>query len=320
MLCGTRTVSWDVFVRGMASLDLGRASWMWLLRWQPADKAITAVPGVRHHLHLVLSLVSLWSSIPRPTNWHHHQCRATLHGETTSMRNYLARFYSRLRMSPTIAVPLVVCRAFIWLVMSLPLAVPVIVFVPDTRTASFSPPNTRPSGFPGWPQNMQAFTLVVGVFGLIWLAIAMMVTFTFTSKILSPDKGALELDMSQEGIIRALRDRLATDPKDKSYSMYGVLQCLMPTDPSPPSYDKPRGVIYQELLMDLIAWNPRFIRLLSGAGINKLPNTPSWVPDWSATPQDPWLQRLDEQDADVRIVEEPNFIVGAIYSLLGRLF
>jgi hypothetical protein len=83
------------------------------------------------------------------------------------------------------------------------------------------------------------------------------------------------------GVIQAIRERGATDPKDRSFGVYGVLRRLSVLL-SQPDYAKTRARIYQELLVDLIRWQPRMINLVLDAGIaSRFADVPSWVPDWT---------------------------------------
>ncbi|KAI0905078.1 heterokaryon incompatibility protein-domain-containing protein [Ustulina deusta] len=96
------------------------------------------------------------------------------------------------------------------------------------------------------------------------------------------------------GVIRSLRHRESTDPRDKSYSLYGILGTLDPNSSSAwlsePDYDKSKSAVYLELLSDLLEWQPDLVRLLMDAGIGQLPHPgPSWVPDWSPNGPRTWL-------------------------------
>ena len=90
------------------------------------------------------------------------------------------------------------------------------------------------------------------------------------------------------GIIHALQERQASVAKDKSFAMYGVLSSLGITV-SQPDYKDQLGLVYQKLLTDLVTWRPAMISLLIDIGTT-LPNTPSWVPDWSTIHGRRWLQ------------------------------
>jgi hypothetical protein len=98
----------------------------------------------------------------------------------------------------------------------------------------------------------------------------------------------LPLPITLPGIIHAVRSRIDTDPKDKSYSIYGVLRSLgVPLTRA--DYAKSQQQIYQELFVDLIKWNARSITLILDAGESGMPNAPSWVPNWYNIANQAWL-------------------------------
>lgn len=74
-------------------------------------------------------------------------------------------------------------------------------------------------------------------------------------------------DILLEGIVHTMRQRRATDPKDKSYAMYSVLENAIP-NLHRPDYEKSRGQIYHELLLDLLEWSPVAMILLLDAGVS----------------------------------------------------
>lgn len=96
--------------------------------------------------------------------------------------------------------------------------------------------------------------------------------------------------ISLVGILQALRERRATNAKDKSFAMHGVMQNL-DLVLSKPDYGKSLGLVYQELFTDLVNWHPALINLLIDIG-PALPKTPSWVPDWSTSQKRMWLPRV----------------------------
>ncbi|KAH8743074.1 hypothetical protein F5882DRAFT_500669 [Hyaloscypha sp. PMI_1271] len=98
-------------------------------------------------------------------------------------------------------------------------------------------------------------------------------------------------DALMEGLIHAIRQRQATNPKEKSYAFYGVLQTLG-LQLSKPNYRKSRGQVYHALFSDLLYWRSSAIVLLLDAGNaldypSDMSGAPSWVPDWSGLPPKP---------------------------------
>lgn len=112
-------------------------------------------------------------------------------------------------------------------------------------------------------------------------------------------------------VARALRYRKATNARDKSFALHGILGILsgrqakggpvMPGFGDGPAtwlradYSKSVSEVYRELFMNLVRLWPPFICLLVDAGTfkdeeNHLRDpTPSWVPDWSAVREKAWL-------------------------------
>ena len=78
---------------------------------------------------------------------------------------------------------------------------------------------------------------------------------------------------------RILRERHATDPKDKAFALYGILERVNIPQPLP-DYHKSLGTIYHKLYKQILRHQPRMVNLLVDAGGGRL-DGPSWVPDWS---------------------------------------
>lgn len=87
-------------------------------------------------------------------------------------------------------------------------------------------------------------------------------------------------------IIQAVRNRTSSDPKDKSYGLYGVLESFgVPLSAS--DYQKTPEEVHQELFSDLLAWRGDFLRLLMDVRAdNGRPSepTPTWVPPFHEVP------------------------------------
>ncbi|OTA96050.1 hypothetical protein M434DRAFT_393125 [Hypoxylon sp. CO27-5] len=92
------------------------------------------------------------------------------------------------------------------------------------------------------------------------------------------------------GILQAIRTRRATDDKDRSYAVYGVLQRLGVKELSNPDYSASLDQVYKELIMDLLRYNPALIHLLIDAGISTSIGHPSWVPDLRIVADKQWVR------------------------------
>lgn len=93
------------------------------------------------------------------------------------------------------------------------------------------------------------------------------------------------------GMLKALRERNSSEPKDKAFGLYGVLQALKvePQRGTKVDSTKPLGEVYYDLFRDLLLWNPRLICLLLDVG-PPIPHAPSWVPDWSTLRERSWIK------------------------------
>ncbi|KAF5531195.1 het-domain-containing protein [Fusarium napiforme] len=80
-------------------------------------------------------------------------------------------------------------------------------------------------------------------------------------------------------IAQAIRDRNSKWPHDRVYAIDSVLR-LLGAHPPTPDYQKPLGHVYRDAIVSLMEWNPTLINLLIDCG-PRLPDAPSWVPDWS---------------------------------------
>ncbi|KAI0897300.1 heterokaryon incompatibility protein-domain-containing protein [Annulohypoxylon nitens] len=92
------------------------------------------------------------------------------------------------------------------------------------------------------------------------------------------------------GILQTIRTREATDERDRSYAAYGVLQRLGIKNLSQPDYSKSLGQVYQDLIRDLLQWNPTTLSLLLDAGVYPQNDYPSWVPHWSTAAKSQWIR------------------------------
>lgn len=93
------------------------------------------------------------------------------------------------------------------------------------------------------------------------------------------------------GMLKALRERNSSEPKDKAFGLYGVLQALEVAPRKGTIVDSTQtlGEVYYELFRDLLLWNPRLICLLLDVG-PPIPHAPSWVPNWSTLRERSWIQ------------------------------
>ncbi|RSM08132.1 hypothetical protein CEP52_004838 [Fusarium oligoseptatum] len=89
------------------------------------------------------------------------------------------------------------------------------------------------------------------------------------------------------GLVRAIRERECTQKKDRVFAVWGILQRLG-IHQLAPNYRKSTGQVYRDAFAGLVEWRPSFINLLLDTG-SRLPDAPSWVPDWSTITERSWL-------------------------------
>lgn len=105
------------------------------------------------------------------------------------------------------------------------------------------------------------------------------------------DGGEETMAAITDGVIHTLRERQSTNPKDKSYALHGVLQNLG-FEVSDVDYQKSKGKVFHELLLDLLYWDSSAAVPLQDAGRSwnsdpEMLEAPSWVPDWTALEANP---------------------------------
>ncbi|KAI6092416.1 heterokaryon incompatibility protein-domain-containing protein [Hypoxylon rubiginosum] len=119
-----------------------------------------------------------------------------------------------------------------------------------------------------------------------------------------------------EGVVQTLRQRKATDPKDKVFALYGVLDHFG-LRLTTPDYSKSPAQIYHELFLALLRRNSSAIVLLIDAGQYPdntdeaaMVDAPSWVPNWNRQPSlsipDDWFKASDPY---VNLSQGPNKLV-----------
>lgn len=90
-------------------------------------------------------------------------------------------------------------------------------------------------------------------------------------------------------IIRVLRERTVSEPKDRSYAIHGVLRRLG-MQLSPVDYGRSLSQVYQDLFTDLVRWEPRMVSLILDATAGAFSDSPSWVPNWNG-PKESLVER-----------------------------
>lgn len=93
------------------------------------------------------------------------------------------------------------------------------------------------------------------------------------------------------GIVHALRERRAGEPRDKVYALHSILKRGGATL-AKVQYQQAVSVVYTNFFHNLLAWNRAFITLILDAGLaHATDGRPSWVPDWRNDGHRTWLDR-----------------------------
>ena len=128
----------------------------------------------------------------------------------------------------------------------------------------------------------------------------------------------------RDGMVTMLslhRQRHATEPKDKVFSLHGVLHALgVPLQPA--EYSRPLEEVYRTFTVQMILWLGS-LNLLIEAGESGLVDSPSWVPDWRKELQRPIMRETAstsepsfgfvEQD---RVVETAALIIDSVETVM----
>jgi len=108
-------------------------------------------------------------------------------------------------------------------------------------------------------------------------------------------------------LIRAVRERRSSFPKDQVFAVHGVLRQLG-VKLAPPDYEKSTGLVYRDFFTDILRWAPSLINLMIDAGSTPPLGAPSWVPDWNMSPGPSWQPSSYVYD----FVEEPQWKEGEL--------
>jgi len=82
-------------------------------------------------------------------------------------------------------------------------------------------------------------------------------------------------------ILVEIRGRASTDPRDKVFALHGILTAFEANFPNP-SYDKPAEQVFRETAEAVVRHDTRNMHILYHVSSqNRMPDLPSWAPDWS---------------------------------------
>jgi hypothetical protein len=150
------------------------------------------------------------------------------------------------------------------------------IFIGNSRlyNALLTIPRTCSSHFDSYTARVPWF---VAVLRTIWNTILDIFVVAYT-----------EENYSANGVVQSIRRRSVTNPKDKAFAYYGVLQTLG-ARLTIPNYATPAHVIHQAFFVDLLRWNSCSLALLVEAGVCGHGLRPSWVPKWHSPGYRSWV-------------------------------
>lgn len=259
LVCGKSVISWSDLLRSLEFYH---------------DRSRSYIPRylgpVRsHNLESWWYLLIVWTSISRPTRWHGKAMRLLPQGRShISVKDYTAK-YLEYYQSWSLAMR-----------MSSLVLTPVLTLFPWMLARSM-----------GIQLNGGEFSWYVKVLMLAYLSFMGVSAYSF-QRTFKPFNHIPEVEEAVlVGMLKALRERNSSEPKDKAFGLYGVLQALevAPRNGMIVDSTKPLGEVYYELFRDLLLWNPRLVCLLLDVG-PPIPHAPSWVPDWSTLRERSWIQ------------------------------
>ena len=89
------------------------------------------------------------------------------------------------------------------------------------------------------------------------------------------------------GLHVALRERNCTDPRDRAFAMFGILQSLGASF-SAPNMQGTVGQTHRRFLEKTLRWQPYSLAMIVDAGY-PIDDAPSWVPNWMISCPSKWL-------------------------------
>ncbi|KAI1130974.1 heterokaryon incompatibility protein-domain-containing protein [Nemania abortiva] len=302
LMCGPTSLAWDKFVRGFAVCQ---------------ERFETATPAQ----NFLKDLIEVWLEVERQEHWNGN------HRHRTDLGGMSARVYQHHAKSMITEHPFLTPIFMIQTVIATFIANFITIFG-ITLIIGIIPAGVQ--------HNLKRFAYIIAIISLVLGIIgAFLETFlefwrvsfhhdgvrvTFNGVPRNIDLG-IRLDGAAEsvrkrgdivldGVIQAIRERKSTDPRDRSYALYGVLRNLG-IGLTAPDYTKPTSQVYHQLLADLLRWQPKLLNLMLDVNGNPLPGSPSWVPDWSTAADRNWIDlgyiyswTDPQEDRSPRVIEQ----------------
>ncbi|KAJ8125161.1 hypothetical protein O1611_g8478 [Lasiodiplodia mahajangana] len=280
IMCGSTSLTWDRFVRGFA---------VCLERFE------TATPAQ----NFLKDLIEVWLEVERQEHWNGN------HRHRTDLRDMSARAYQEYAKNKVMEHPFLI-PIFMMQTLIATFVANFITIFSITLVIGIIPAGAQ--------KNLKRFAyigaiiaLVLGIVGAFldvflefWRVSfdnsGIKITFDGVPRNIdlgirlddSTESGRKRGDIVLDGVIQAIRERKSSDPRDRSYALYGVLRNLG-IGLTAPDYTKPTSQLYHQLLADLLRWQPKLLNLMLDVNGNPLPGSPSWVPDWGSAADRNWI-------------------------------
>jgi hypothetical protein len=276
LLCGSTALKWDRVVRGMQLC--------------PRQSSLVTPSN-----DTLADLINVWMNVERPEQWNgNYPRRTTKEGRSVSAYQREAKGMIFGHLLWILFLPFaILVGSFVSTFLNFFIVVFVVGFIPAILCHTIV-----------YFMYIDAiFSLVISiVIGLLEMAFefvrwrhgqpklsAMPRSINFGVEITRDSKDQRQSgDIFLDGVIKAIRERKSTNPRDRSYALYGVFRKLG-IGSSAPDYTKSVGQVYQELFTSLIRWRPRLLSLMMDVNNDPLRGAPSWVPNWSTAAETNWI-------------------------------
>ncbi|KAF2500878.1 HET-domain-containing protein [Lophium mytilinum] len=317
-ICGDKAISWDELASALSSTSRGSGH---------------RIPDLLPVSDVILDhwrcIIDMWFNLPRPRqiqgSW--KDCGSP---DQTSFRKSLLTLWEEgdlprgLRL--LYAIINAILQVIIWAVWGF---ISYHIMLSATKSISQSYPSKDKDYVGG--RALLWFYVVMGWLIATWIVGAIahglhqrwhFLTHGWKQGWLLNDRMKSEEYRVLDAVRAALRERKSSDPRDKSYALYGILKAHGAC-PSVPDYSFSVGKVYQNLVQDLLSWKPVALAVIMDASSRGRSgfDGPTWVPNWQTSVPSAWLtsrHQLGGAETCTPLHREPSFgISGAQLHLQG---
>lgn len=255
IICGSKSISWDRFIRGLAAIQ------RWPNKYRNNWSVVTIIPylickSMQQSDSQSLSPQDIFGWL----NLHYQWLDIRLKNRKISREPYqIPRFFA-IPAGPAAFVAMLVG---------------ISVYI------------TRYS-VPAWSKILVPIIFLLVT--LLWI-VPFFLTAQSLEYCLKTGSTPTRTGMRAVGVLTALRTRQATQPEDRSFSLYGILG-FKGAQLTPPSITKPIDVIYLDLFEDLLRHDPIYEFALLNSCYLQSTDGPSWVPNWRIVEKHDWISKL----------------------------